>query len=113
LRTETLLTPAAVAVALRALAERIAERGGAEPGDKTVLDALLPSIDALENAADSSQALSAMRAAAWEGVRATTDAVSRRGRAAWVGERGIGNPDPGATAYARLLDAVASSGGLA
>jgi len=109
LRAETELTPRVAAVALRALADRISERGGAELGDKTILDALLPSIDALEGADGAPDALAAMRTAAWGGVRATTDALSRRGRAAWVGERGIGSADPGATAYARLLDAVAES----
>ncbi|MFJ4223182.1 dihydroxyacetone kinase family protein [Microbacterium sp. NPDC089695] len=98
-----------VAAALGAAADRIADRGGAARGDKTVLDALLPSIEALENAADDADALAAMRVAAWDGVRTTTQLVSQRGRAAWVGERSAGRADPGATAYARLLDAVAEA----
>lgn len=103
------LDRAAAEAALRALAARIVERGGAQLGDKTILDALLPSIDALaasdEDAAPA-ETVRAMRDAAWQGVRDTAGATSRRGRAAWVGERGAGTPDPGATAYARLLDAV-------
>lgn len=98
---------AAAVTALRALAQRIMDRGKAQRGDKTVLDALLPSIEALEAAAPEASAavaVDAMRRAAWEGVDATRDSVSQRGRAAWVGERGAGHSDPGATAYARLLD---------
>ncbi|MDQ4213494.1 dihydroxyacetone kinase family protein [Microbacterium capsulatum] len=103
------LDRAALVAAMRALAARIAERGKAQAGDKTVLDALLPSIDALAAAdADPRAAVAAMRAAAWAGVRGTTELVSQRGRAAWVGERSAGRPDPGATAYARLLDEVAA-----
>lgn len=105
---ESALTNATLAAALTALADRIAERGGASPGDKTVLDALIPSIDALAAASgDPREVVQAMRDAAWEGVRSTAGSISRKGRAAWVGDRSAGRPDPGATAYARLLDAVA------
>ena len=108
LRRREALDREALVDALAALAARIAERGGAQRGDKTVLDALLPSIDALAGStADVDAAVSAMRDAAWAGVRDTAGLVSQRGRAAWVGERSAGRADPGATAYARLLDAVA------
>lgn len=107
LAQEAHLTQAVVAGALRALADRIAERGGAVRGDKTVLDALLPSLEVLESKSGSAgEVLVAMREAAWNGVRETATSVSQRGRAAWVGERGAGTPDPGATAYARLLDVL-------
>jgi dihydroxyacetone kinase-like protein len=92
----------------------IAKRGKAEVGDKTVLDALVPSMAALE-ASTSDQALNAMIAAARKGIDDTAGAVSRKGRAAWLGERTIGHPDPGATAYLRFLEALAqawSEGGL-
>ncbi|WP_175988515.1 dihydroxyacetone kinase family protein [Microbacterium tenebrionis] len=111
LRQDPELTRSAAARALRAMADRIGERGGAVRGDKTVLDALIPSIEALELSESAPQAIEAMRAAAWDGVRATAGAVSQRGRAAWIGERGAGHADPGATAYARLLDAVERSRG--
>ncbi|MFB4352400.1 dihydroxyacetone kinase family protein [Microbacterium sp. LS_15] len=108
LRGATALDREVVLAALSALADRIAERGGARPGDKTVLDAVLPSLAALASApSDADEALAAMRAAAWRGVRETAELVSQRGRASWVGDRSAGRPDPGATAYARLLDAVA------
>jgi phosphoenolpyruvate---glycerone phosphotransferase subunit DhaL len=83
----------------------IAKRGKAEVGNKTVLDALVPSVTALE-ASNSAESLSAMIAAAQKGIDDTTGSVSRRGRAAWLGERTIGHPDPGATAYVRFLEAL-------
>lgn len=86
----------------RAAMGRIAERGKAEIGDKTVLDALSPSLDALHDAPEG-EALEQMIIAASDGVDATTDSVGRRGRAAWVGERGSGHPDPGAVAYVLFL----------
>ena len=83
----------------------IAKRGKAELGDKTMLDALVPSVAALE-ASSSDEALAAMIAAARKGIEDTTSTVSRKGRAAWLGERTIGHPDPGATAYLRFLEAL-------
>ena len=83
----------------------IAKRGKAELGDKTMLDALVPSVAALE-AGSSDEALEAMIAAARKGIDDTTGLVSRKGRAAWLGERTIGHPDPGATAYLRFLEAL-------
>ena len=83
----------------------IAKRGKSEVGDKTLLDALVPSIAALE-ANTSDGALEAMIAAARKGVDDTAASVSRKGRAAWLGERSIGHADPGATAYLRFLEAL-------
>lgn len=83
----------------------IAKRGKSEVGDKTVLDALVPSVAALE-ANPSDGGLTAMIAAARQGIEDTTAGVSRKGRAAWLGERTIGHPDPGATAYLRFLEAL-------
>jgi len=83
----------------------IAKRGKAEVGDKTVLDALVPSVAALE-AASSDEPLEAMIAAARKGIDDTAGAVSRKGRAAWLGERTVGHPDAGATAYLRFLEAL-------
>lgn len=93
----------------RAAAERITARGKAQPGDKTVLDALLPSLEVLEKSEDDDAAtLQRMIAAAQQGVSDTAPLVSQRGRAAWVGARGAGSPDPGATAYLRFLEALAA-----
>ncbi|MDQ2914448.1 MAG: DAK2 domain-containing protein [Chloroflexota bacterium] len=70
----------------------IPKKGKAEVGDKTVLDALVPSVTALASSSD--EGLSAMIAAARKGTADTTASVSRRGRAAWLGERTIGHPTP-------------------
>ena len=83
----------------------IAKRGRTEVGDKTMLDAIVPSVAALE-ANPSDRALDAMIAAARKGIDDTAQGVSRKGRAAWLGERTIGHPDPGATAYLRFLEAL-------
>lgn len=91
---------------LSAAVERIAQRGKSAQGDKTILDAMVPSLDALTvGPNDSIEALSLMVSAARAGVESTTELVSQRGRAAWVGDRSIGHPDGGATAYLRLLEA--------
>jgi dihydroxyacetone kinase len=70
--------------AARVGAQALATRGKSQVGDKTVLDALVPSLDALAGAGDASapDALSAMVAAAHSGVQETTALRSRRGRAA-------------------------------
>jgi phosphoenolpyruvate---glycerone phosphotransferase subunit DhaL len=88
----------------RAAAESIATRGKAQVGDKTVLDALVPSLDAMEAATDSP--LEAGVAAARQGVEETRSLQSMRGRASWLGERSKGLQDPGATAYVRFLEGL-------
>lgn len=99
----------AAAMVLSAAIERIAFRGKSAPGDKTILDAMTPSLQALlDGPADSAAALASMVSAARVGVESTTALTSRRGRAAWVGDRSIGHPDGGATAYLRLLEALQS-----
>ena len=86
-------------------AAAVEKRGKSALGDKTVLDALIPSVRALE-ATTSEEGLDAMIAAARKGIDETTPNVSRRGRAAWLGERAQGHPDPGAVAYLRFLEAL-------
>ena len=86
-------------------AAAVEKRGKSALGDKTVLDALIPSVRAFE-AATSEEGLDAMIAAARRGIDETTPNVSRRGRAAWLGERAQGHPDPGAVAYLRFLEAL-------
>ncbi|MEX3978497.1 DAK2 domain-containing protein [Paraburkholderia sp. EG287A] len=92
----------------RAVAARIAERGKSQLGDKTVLDALVPSLDTLEafeSGVDERVLLDAMIDTAERQVRATAALQSKKGRAAWVQERSIGHADPGATAWLRFLQA--------
>jgi phosphoenolpyruvate---glycerone phosphotransferase subunit DhaL len=91
----------------QAVASRITERGKSKLGDKTVLDALLPSLDVLQSSSDDALAtLDAMIATAQERVSETAKMQSQKGRAAWVQERSIGHADPGATAYVRFLEAL-------
>lgn len=88
-------------------------RGKAEPGDKTMLDALMPGRDAyrqaLEEAAGFSDALRRSAAAAEEGMKATIPLVARKGRASYLGERSAGHQDPGATSSFLLLQAAADT----
>ncbi|TDE09293.1 DAK2 domain-containing protein [Jiangella asiatica] len=101
--------PATVRALVATAASTIAERGGSAPGDRTVLDVLVPLGDAL--AASSPAPLAELVATASAGVNATTTMVPARGRAAWVGERGLGVPDGGATAVLRFLQALGSTRG--
>jgi dihydroxyacetone kinase-like protein len=104
---------AAFARALRAGLEGVVARGKAEPGDKTMLDALVPACDALDEALASGRplgaALEAAAEAAHQGRDATIPLVARKGRASYLGERSAGHQDPGATSTALLLDAAVSA----
>lgn len=103
--SQTLTRDDVVTIAQQAAAA-VEKRGKSTLGDKTVLDALVPSVRALE-AAPSGNELAAMIAAARRGVEETAPSVARRGRAAWLGERAQGHRDPGAVAYLRFLEALA------
>ncbi|MEJ2885177.1 dihydroxyacetone kinase subunit DhaL [Actinomycetospora aeridis] len=107
------LDPETFAKALRAGVEGVVARGKAEPGDKTMYDALAPALDALDGALSSGEsladALRAASAAADEGRDATTPVVARKGRASYLGERSAGHQDPGATSAALLVAAAATA----
>jgi dihydroxyacetone kinase-like protein len=104
---------AALAGAMRAGLEGVAARGKAEPGDKTMLDALGPACDALEEALTANRPLDeALRAAADGAARgrdATVPMVARKGRASYLGERSAGHQDPGATSATLLMEAAATA----
>jgi dihydroxyacetone kinase-like protein len=89
----------------------VRSRGKAEPGDKTMLDALIPASDALGAAlgggAPFGEALERAAAAAEEGMTATIPLVARKGRASYLGERSAGHQDPGATSSALLVRCAA------
>jgi dihydroxyacetone kinase phosphoprotein-dependent L subunit len=106
------LTGRDVVAMLRAAIEGIKARGGAELGDKTLLDALSPMTDAIEQkvaeGASSDEIVAAAAAAARTAADATVTMQARRGRAAYTGERSIGSPDPGAVAVAVILERLAS-----
>ena len=93
--------------ALDAGIEGVKKRGKAKPGDKTMLDALIPALDALQAAessgADLDTALQASVQAAEEGRDATIPLVAKKGRASYLGERSAGHVDPGATSSHLLL----------
>jgi dihydroxyacetone kinase-like protein len=94
---------AELANALRAGVEGVMALGGAAPGDKTMIDALVPAVDALGDG------FAAARTAAEEGAVATTPLLARKGRASYLGERSIGHQDPGATSSALLIAALADT----
>jgi phosphoenolpyruvate---glycerone phosphotransferase subunit DhaL len=85
------------AAAWRKAVEGVQARGKAEPGDKTMVDALLPAVEALEQATDLNDGLRAAVDGAEQGMLATTPIIARRGRASYLGERSAGHQDPGAT----------------
>ena len=93
--------------ALQAGVDGVKARGKAEPGDKTMLDALLPALDALREG-DGDGALRRSADAAEEGMRATTPLEARKGRASYLGPRSVGHQDPGATSAHLLLRAAAT-----
>ena len=101
------------AAALRAGLEGVVARGKAEPGDKTMFDALAPCTEALETALSDDRSLAAAlaraREAAETGRDATTPMLARKGRASYLGERSVGHQDPGATTVALLLRAATES----
>jgi phosphoenolpyruvate---glycerone phosphotransferase subunit DhaL len=96
-----------LAGALHTGVNAVAGLGGAAPGDKTMLDALLPAADGLDSSFDQA------RQAAERGALATTPLQARKGRASYLGERSIGHQDPGATSSALLIAALAEAAGEA
>ena len=104
---------AGLAAALRAGLDGVAARGKAEPGDKTMLDALGPACDALDAALAEGRPLAGALRAAAEAAAAGRDAtvpmVARKGRASYLGDRSAGHQDPGATSATLLVEAAAST----
>ncbi|MEU8713026.1 dihydroxyacetone kinase subunit DhaL [Streptomyces sp. NPDC048663] len=99
------VSEAEFAQALRAGVDKVMALGGAAPGDKTMIDALVPAVDALGDG------FAAARAAAEEGALATTPLQARKGRASYLGERSIGHQDPGATSSALLVAGLEEAAG--
>ena len=101
--------------ALDAAVSGVQARGKAEPGDKTMIDALIPARDALKTAlvggASFEDALKRSADAAGQGMRDTIPLVARKGRASYLGERSAGHQDPGATSSHLLLEAAAETWG--
>lgn len=103
--------------ALEAGRDGIVQRGRTELGDKTMIDAWTPALDALKAALETGEpipvALAACSAAAETGMRATIPLRARKGRASYLGERSIGHQDPGATSSYLILHALAETLALA
>jgi dihydroxyacetone kinase-like protein len=99
-----------LADALDAALAGVVELGAAEPGDKTMVDALGPAVAALraavERGAPLAEALEAAANAAADGARATVPMQARKGRASYLGERSIGHEDPGAASTALIVGAL-------
>ncbi|WP_341729707.1 dihydroxyacetone kinase subunit DhaL [Brooklawnia sp.] len=91
--------------ALRAGVQGVIDRGKAAAGDKTMLDALIPAVNAFE--AEPEHPWQAAAEAAATGRDATIPMVARKGRASYLGQRSAGVADPGATSSALMLAAAA------
>lgn len=95
------LTAEDIAAMFDAALKGVVMRGKAEPGDKTMVDAITPAVAALKTAVTGgepvSAALSKATAAAEQGMKDTIPLVARKGRASYLGERSAGHQDPGAT----------------
>ncbi|MBV2363277.1 dihydroxyacetone kinase subunit DhaL [Streptomonospora nanhaiensis] len=109
--------PAEVAAALAAGLEEVRRLGGAQPGDKTMVDAYTPAVEAFTAAAERGAALAeaaqAAATAAEDGARATEPLQARKGRASYLGERSKGHEDPGAASTALVFRALADTAAAA
>ena len=109
------LAPADVVALFQAGVEGLQQRGKAEPGDKTMLDAWLPALDAMRRALEDGSGLAEIlergAAAAEAGMRATITMQARKGRASYLGDRSVGHQDAGATGVSP--DAESRCGSLA
>ncbi|MGW1819032.1 dihydroxyacetone kinase subunit DhaL [Streptomyces sp. NPDC002125] len=96
--------PGQLAEALGVGVAAVAQLGGAQAGDKTMLDALLPAVEAVGSS------FGEAHDAALAGALATVPLRARKGRASYLGERSVGHQDPGATSAALLIGALAEAG---
>jgi phosphoenolpyruvate---glycerone phosphotransferase subunit DhaL len=107
------LTSADVVAMLEAFLGGIVARGKAQPGEKTMVDALTPATTAAKQALDEratlAQITSRAAAAAEEGMKATIPMLATKGRASYLGERSIGHQDPGATSSWLILRSLAEA----
>lgn len=91
-----------------AAVEAVKQRGKAVEGEATMLDAMIPSLGAMRAAREAGKPAADVLAegvkASWAGAEHTRDLVATKGRASYVGERGLGHQDPGATSYSYILE---------
>lgn len=106
------LDAAALGEALAAGVQGVADRGKASPGEKTMLDAWTPALEAYRGAGDElAAAVAAGSAAATQGREDTAPLTATKGRASYLGERSVGHVDPGAASTALLWQALADTVG--
>jgi phosphoenolpyruvate---glycerone phosphotransferase subunit DhaL len=109
--TATKLEPTQIVAMLRAAIEGIKARGHSDVGDKTLLDALVPAVDTIDEqigqGRDTTAILRAAAVTARDRAEATRDMQAMRGRASYTGERSIGTLDAGAVAVAVMFEALA------
>ena len=90
--------------------EGVKARGKSTTGEKTMLDAMVPALDAMKEqqaaGADAKQVLEAGVQAAEAGVEATKPMVATKGRASYLGERSVGHQDPGATSFTLMMKEI-------
>lgn len=107
------ITRADIIAMFRSAIEGIKKRGNTDLGDKTYLDALVPTVDALEKAFNAGEettaALDEAARVARESAEATRPMIAKRGRAAYTGERSIGTLDAGAVSVAVIFEAVSKA----
>ncbi|MDD7388117.1 MAG: dihydroxyacetone kinase subunit DhaL [Lachnospiraceae bacterium] len=99
--------------ALQAGVEGVGQRGRSTTEEKTMLDAMVPALNAMKEAAAAGQEAKSVLAAGVQAARAgvehTKDLIATKGRASYVGERGIGHQDPGATSFTFMLETAADN----
>jgi len=99
-----------MSAALKAGMLGVIERGRAQLGDKTMVDALAPAVETISRAAERGanmiEALREAATAAEQGMKATTGLIAKKGRASYLGERSIGHQDPGATSIWLIFKAL-------
>jgi len=95
---------------LKSAIEGISARGRSTKGEKTMLDAMIPSYETMTKAYDDGmsvkEVISVGIKAAWDGVEFTKTIAATKGRASYVGDRSIGHQDPGATSYTMMLEQI-------
>lgn len=93
--------------------EAVMQRGRAVAEEATMLDAMIPAVAAMKEAAaagaDTKAVLEAGCKASWAGAEHTKELIATKGRASYVGERGLGHQDPGATSFSYMLETVKDS----
>lgn len=99
--------------ALQTMADGIMKRGKSQPGNKTMVDAIVPAAQAMQNALQAgkgdAEVLTAMKEAAIQGAEATKAMAALRGRAFYQEDKGVGHLDPGAVTMSYQLSALADS----